>query len=190
ESAENIIAASLAQARLSAIRDQAPRGLVFYRDPATDRIAMAMVRVASPGEWASAPPSFNPIEVLAETDAQFLPSGVDIAFRHNTGTGADQYVYRFTTGPLQGLRGVILFDSRGHIAYRHYGIGRDTELARRLGVSDHEDKYNSGLLYSQPAFLLADRSAADNAADIKTYYNDNAIVILVNRYNGTLTRSE
>jgi type II secretory pathway pseudopilin PulG len=184
ENAQNAIAATLAQARLSAVRSQAPRGVCFYRDPATDRIAMALVSYDTGNTG---------IEVVPETDAQFLPKGVDVGFRHNIGPGASDYVYRIPSGQNpENLRGLILFDAKGHIAYRSYGIGDDTEIERRMGASGPVGSYPNATypFYSQPAFLLADRSAVDDASDKEKYFNDYATVVLVNRYNGTLTRSE
>ncbi len=183
ETAENAIAATLSQTRLSAIAAQAPRGLIFYRDAGTDRIAMARVTYD---------PATTATEVVAATDQAFLPSGVDIAFRHNTGTGVNDYLYRLPTGDGQNLRGLILFDAKGQFTYRRWGVAVGSELARRATNDNGINTFPNptDFFYSQPAFLLFDRSAADNASDLKAYINDNAAVLLVNRYNGTLTRSE
>lgn len=192
EAAENRIAATLAQARMRAIAERAPRGVVFYRDPANDRIAAALVRVTSRSEFSPVI-DFDAIELLDSTDPQHLPVGVDVAFKHVTGTGASDYVYRFLTGEPRALRGLILFDANGQFLYRSYGIGNGTELARRMELTAHYDAFSGDAFYSQPAFLLFEREVADQQATdlaMRDFLNANATVILVNRYTGALTASE
>lgn len=177
ENATNIIAANLTRARLAAIQAQHPRGLVFYRDPNTDRAAIGLVA------WNSYDSS---IEVIPGTDLQFLPPGVSIAFRHRT--SETNYAYRHYDD-AEDLYGLILFNSRGHVMHQSYGIYADSQLGRQMQL-------NSDIppplihFYSQPAFLLFERSPFDNATDQTEWLNNNASVLLVNRYNGTLTRSE
>lgn len=185
ENAHNIVAANVARARLDAIKHQEHRGVVFYRDANTDRVVMAMVRtVDRAGFLPDGTPLPDDIEIVPGTDVVPLPSGVEIAFRHTVGSG---YLYRVEP---EDLRGVILFDSKGHFASKPYGLGDGSEVARRLGITAYTWGFDGQLFYSQPAFLLADRSATNDAANQVQYLDQNASVVLINRYNGALTRSE
>lgn len=183
ESATNAISASLSRARLAAIQAQQPRGLVFYRDANNDRIAMAL---------AGLNPTNGYIDVMPEADVQYLPTGVSIAFRHGTSSG---YTYRLGTADLADLYGLVMFDSRGQVLLRGYQIHQNDEIARRLGITSTESTYSGGDLFTQPAFLLFERGLFDNQSfddtdDENEWLEDNASVLLINRYNGTLTRSE
>lgn len=184
ENAHNIISANVARARLDAIKHQETRGVAFYRDTNTDRVVMAMVRMVDRTQFAPVP-DVDAIEAVAGTDVTPLPSGVEVAFRHTTNSG---YVYRIPG--VEDLRGVILFNSKGHYDPRAYGVADGTEMARRIGVTSHVTGYDGEYFYSQPAFLLADRSGTNDASDMVEYLNNEAVVVLVNRYNGTLTRSD
>lgn len=204
ESAQNRIAAVLAQTRMQAIGQQSSRGVVFYRDSATDRTAMALVRVTGADEFSPANVTSPAIEIAFDSDAQFLPKGIDIAFRHQTILPSpDDYIYRLTGIPsyetLNNLRGLILFDSEGHFLYQRYSIGHDTELARRLNLTNLASPNfiigpaQGGNLLSQPAFLLFSRQATDaitTDAALNNYLNQNATVFVVNRYNASLLRSQ
>lgn len=187
ENATNVISANLSRARLAAIRDQQPRGLVFYRDRNNDRVAVAIATYYTDN---NSPPNSNCIDVVAETDVQYLPGGVSIAFQHQTG-GAN-YTYRLV-GNAEDLYGLIMFNSQGHFMHSTYRVNDDRELGRRLGLTSNIVTSDGEPPYTQPAFLLFERSAFDNITDTGDridWLNDNASVLLINRYNGTLTRSE
>lgn len=183
ENAINLISANLARARMVAIRDQQPRGLVFYRDATNDRVAVAL---------AGLNPTTGHIDVIPGADVQYLPPGISIAFRHNLGSST--YTYRLDDPVLRDLYGVVMFDSRGQVMHRNYAI-KDAELGQRLGISGEVTGYDGANFYSQPAFLLferalfEDQSFANQAAE-NDWLESNASVLLINRYNGTLTRSE
>lgn len=176
EAADNTISAALARARLIAIRDQAPRGLVFYRDVDTDRVAVAV---------AGLDPTTNALDVVAGTDVQFLPRGVGIALRHQTGS---TYVYRLGN---ERLLGAIMFDAKGHMLHSVYTIFfEDSVLGKRLGLTDDLGAHSGASFYTQPAYMLFESAPAENSSDYEQWVDENATVYLVNRYNGTVIRSE
>lgn len=175
EAADNTISAALARARLIAIRDQAPRGLVFYRDVDTDRVAVAV---------AGLDPTTNALDVVAGTDVQFLPRGVGIALRHQTG---NTYVYRLGN---ERLLGAIMFDAKGHMLHSVYTIFEGSVLGKRLGLTDDLEAHSGASFYTQPAYMLFESAPAENSSDYEQWVDENATVYLVNRYNGTVIRSE
>ena len=74
DAATNQLSAMLGRVRMEAIGLQEPRGLMFYRDTATQRIAARIVRIAS-SDLATGIPGFDLVE---DRDAMLLPVGVGL----------------------------------------------------------------------------------------------------------------
>ena len=111
EAAENQISAMLARARTEALGVQEARGVIFFRDPQTQRVGMAAVRASSEAvPWA--------LDFVPDRDTVLLPNGVSVQgiddapddryvgfnLRVNN---ADTFVVPY--GP------VILFDGQGRL---------------------------------------------------------------------------
>lgn len=203
EVAQNTIASTLAQARMTAIAEQTPHGVAFYRDTTRDRVTAAIVTYDA---------STGLLELRPETDVQSLPVGVGIGFQHvlvaNPSSPLPASAYHYDSighgGPDESnFFGVILFDRNGHFYRRQITVNEDSELGRRLGLDENLTAGYPGTggqpIYSQPAFMLFEleglsrRQSGDTPAarqDRAEYINDTGIVVLVNRYNGSLTASE
>jgi hypothetical protein len=144
DAATNQLSAVLGRVRMEAIGLQEPRGLMFYRDPSTGRVAARMVRVAG-----SSVGGIQALDLVPDRDPFLLPVGVglqmvDDAAMSGTGAGTtsadDRYVgynskigtNSFKSKPVQlYVGGVILFDQVGRLTSRSYGFsaGRFTPAA-------------------------------------------------------------
>lgn len=242
EGATNQISAFLGQARAEAIGVQEIRGVLFFIDPATDRINMAMVRDSGEATIAGV----TLLDLVSDRDFIALPQGVMAQTVLNAATGAartaDGYLgfnnkasttLLSTSGSLTvntRYGGVILFDSTGKLVSLQYGFrcsgttgsitGPMTAVASllsqgnisNLGNGSAKDFAAPGTVYSQigmaifprEGFGAANYTLGDTQTDTtidggtyatnekaeETWIDNNAVVQLVNRYNGTLIKSE
>ena len=139
---QNVISAVLSRARAEAIGLQRVQGVLFFIDPATDRVSMAQV-IDAPNEAAPANLQASGVTYLDLTpdhDVVSLPPGIrlqmlkDSASNHGTFTPqfypTERYLgfnQVFGTWPIPNpsqtpLGGVILFDAQGRLIVRQYGF--------------------------------------------------------------------
>ncbi|MGH7213994.1 MAG: prepilin-type N-terminal cleavage/methylation domain-containing protein [Tepidisphaeraceae bacterium] len=229
DGAQNQISALLGRARAEAIGLQEHRGVMFYIDPANERVTVALVREAD--YPAGAPMADVYLDLVGDTDVLTLPPGVGLQVIDDCAVAAgvrgdDGYLGFNDPGGGILVGGVILFDSNGQLAPRTYGI-RTTAGAGATTLI--EDRFNldggaGGAEFvsigppatpsrAQFGFVLFDRDAFTGwggalddaqisgaaygtvaAPPSEAYEEDqidkNATPLLVNRYNGTLIRSE
>lgn len=230
EGAENNASAFLARARTEALGLQEYRGVLFFRDPQSQRVGMAMVfpRNGAP-TWE--------LDLVPERETVLLPKGVGVQLFDNA--PLDRYlgfnpVPAGPAGPSPiQYGGVVLFDRQGRVASDPYvflierdpdGPGPLTDTATLMGqfLFDRPDLAGAGPTYlpatgfysSSLGFVMFDgdtlreqfgdgrnvdfdtqiASEAVNpfAGEMpeETWLDENSIPVLVNRYNGTLIRSE
>ena len=129
DSAQNQIAAMIGKARSDAIGLQQIHGVMFFLDPATDRVSVAEVYAA---DYPTDPTADADVylDLVPDTDFLPLPQGV-LAFTICNGTivgGArtsDGYIgYNNNFGAATSSKspgGVILFDAFGKLISRSYG---------------------------------------------------------------------
>ena len=148
--------------------------MVFFTDPNTGRFAVSEVFYDIP---ATDP---TRLELLPDRDGLLMPVGVGGQVVADAG-GASPFI------PV----GVVMFDGFGRMTVRSYKL-TGTLLAARLGTLP-AGASNTGLsqfgfiLYDLPGYT--DQSAVSATAG-STWLASNAVAFLVNRYNGTLMRSE
>lgn len=132
DAAMNVLSATLGRVRMEAIGLQEPRGLLFYRDPVTQRIGARMVRAAGSGPAGS---NTVGVELVPDRDPILLPVGVGLQMVDdaNMGTGPnptardDRYIgYNDTWGTNRQFKvavgGMILFDQNGRLVSRRFGF--------------------------------------------------------------------
>ncbi len=240
EGATNQISAFLGQARAEAIGVQEIRGVMFFIDPRTDRVNLAMVRDSG----YDAGDGVTYLDLVPDRDFIALPGGIIAQTVLNAATAAartaDGYL-GFTdkaattasnvSGGLTVLvryGGVILFDSSGKLVSIRYGFrcsqsiasatGTMTLIASLLGQDNINNLGNGsatdfaapgtvssqiGLaLFPREGFGAANYTLGDSQTDTsagayattelgeETWIDNNAVVQLVNRYNGTLIKAE
>jgi type II secretory pathway pseudopilin PulG len=133
DAATNTLSAMLGRVRMEAIGLQEPRGLLFYRDPATQRVGARMVRFSG-----TSPTGIPGVELVEDRDPMLLPVGVGLQMVDDaalSGTGAtavaadDRYIgFNKTIGATGarafnfGVGGIILFDQNGRLVSRQYGF--------------------------------------------------------------------
>ncbi len=242
EGATNQISAFLGQARAEAIGVQEIRGVMFFIDPRTDRVNMAMVRDSG----YDAGNNVTYLDLVPDRDFVALPSGVMAQTTLNAATAASRTVDGYmgfndkaatTASNVSGgltvvvrYGGVILFDSSGKLVSIRYGFrcsqsvvsatGTMTLVAsllsqgniNNLGNGSATDFAVPGVVSSQIGFALFQREGfgsagytlgdsqvdssvgayvtAGNEGLEETWIDSNAVVSLVNRYNGTLIKAE
>jgi len=129
DAATNQLSAMLGRARMEAIGLQEPRGLLFYRDPATQRIAARLVRT---GQASATGVSSVSLDLVPNSDPMFLPVGVGLQLVDDYAVPPkpkdDRYIgfnkqYGTTTFETP-VGGVILFDQSGRLSSRPYGLVR------------------------------------------------------------------
>lgn len=169
DAAENQLAALLGQTRAEAIGLQEERGLLFFLDPGTGRVAAAMVHsVAAEGA------TDVPLDLVPNREFAVLPTGVALQTMVNATVGAgsartsDAYLgYNKAPAPAGGavgtpgavsgplaayatttvdFGGVILFDGKGRLIVRQYSF-----VVARLNTNDNQAYYTQlgALLYGK-----------------------------------------
>lgn len=178
EGATNQVSAFLGQARAEAIGVQEIRGVLFFLDPGTERVSMAMVR-DSAFEGAA---GVTYLDLVPDRDFINLPTGVGL---HTVDSAAgsprtdDGYIgYNVTAPTTLRYGGVILFDSSGKIISTRYGFrcsgdstaaaGSPMSLMGTLMTNGSVASINAGTgtdfvvpgiqLMSQVGFVLFDRA--------------------------------
>ena len=130
ESAQNQVSAFLGQARVEAIGVQEPRGVLFFLDPETDRVNMAITRAV----YTEPVNGTIYFDLVTDRDFVALPNGVgcqtiDSPSYQMSGNINDQYVgYNAapasaalgSTGALYG--GMIVFDGYGKLMSPGFGL--------------------------------------------------------------------
>jgi prepilin-type N-terminal cleavage/methylation domain-containing protein len=201
DAGQNIVSAMLQRARARAIGIQQRRGVFFFDDAVTGKTGMLLVKVLD-----GTP---NLLELDDENvEIEYLPNGIGVAGLLPNSTNTD---FR--------PNGLIVFDGVGRIeTLDQYMIKslpptksdlRDKYYSDK-GPKNFKDNVWNGLgtsltlpEASQTAFVLYDRRGpADQnptnttAPDVRfsseqsLWLDQNAVAIVVNRYNGTLIRGE
>jgi type II secretory pathway pseudopilin PulG len=140
DAAQNQLAAVLGVARSEAIAQQRVRGVMFYLDPATERVDVALVQEAIYTPTGSGAPPVAPdlyLDLVPDRDPLALPVGVGLQGIDNCELTAgpppartdDGYVgFNLLPGggppPDRAVRygGVILFDGNGRLINKTYGF--------------------------------------------------------------------
>jgi prepilin-type N-terminal cleavage/methylation domain-containing protein len=247
EAAQNVVSAVLSRARTEALGLQQARGVLFYRDTESGRVAMTFVR-STEVESADSPVSVAAyrLDLVPDRDVVLLPQGVGIQFIDDEPD--DRYV-GFNTRTDSGSTnnetvvpygGVVMFDTKGRLVSDTYAFrlsypgppARASELARFL----MDDPARGGgtptvvdptpLPFSKIGFVLFDEEefaavfregreadtteendsqvdervtfgtptnpagGTPDEADEEMWLDENAVPILINRYNGTLVRGQ
>jgi hypothetical protein len=226
DAGQNVISAMLQRARARAIGLQAPRGVFFFEDQTTKKMAMVLVRIDDPSSAGGANPFANVLELDEEAeDFQTLPMGVGAAFVLGSSPGGSGSA----SGPGVSIYqpyGLVAFDAAGRImtvpSFTTYAKGdpryptppdnsaRNTRLWARykdyigLDVMDLLGKSQSGqdqqisvttiLLFDKAGFSAQPGTGASPALQFSTqqaqWLDNNGLALSVNRYNGTIVRSE
>lgn len=182
DAAQNAVSAMLQRARSRAVALQERRGVYFFRDQQNQKMAMVIVKVV-PG----ATPTVKAIEQdLDNADIEYMPAGVAAAISYLNTQQA----------------GLILFDGYGRIEYLPaYVIGpvmkAAPDLVSKLGTLASAASTPTAvavLLFDRQAFSSAGLTGSGLALTFSTAEQDwveqNAVALVVNRYNGTLIRGE
>jgi prepilin-type N-terminal cleavage/methylation domain-containing protein len=149
EGAQNMVSAMLQRARSRAIGMQAPRGVFFFEDQATKRVAMVLVRI---DDTAAAPNAAARVIELddAADELQLLPQNVGAAFMLGQVPGAavGSSAQSITTYKQFGL---IAFDGVGRImlvpSYTLYA-NPDAALKTRYppdGITQLVDRFKTNI---------------------------------------------
>ena len=196
EGAENQVAAVLGIARAEAMELQRVRGLLFIQD-GSGRDSMVLVEASAPGE--------NPVllDLVPNRDPAYLPLGITAYAISDVASTPYRGFFKTDTPIPTG--GVMLFDRTGQLVSLSYGFrtgyagGRWSEMGKLFYNSDGTGSPPGNTIvpvttvFSQFGLVLFDREMHEGASgtDPKTaWINNNAIPLLVNRYNGTLIRGE
>jgi type II secretory pathway pseudopilin PulG len=193
ESAQNKVSSFLQRARARAIGLQEKRGVLFFNDTQTGQVAMAMVREGPiPGGTNPA----VPLEIDEDsTEAEFFPPGVGVAFYSPNVAGT------LTNGLNPRVNGVVMFDGLGRLqttrsAHFPPGALLSEAYATRAGgglTSLAEWSSTAMMLYDKANFGALPASATPDqtfSPEQVTWLNQNATVLVVSRYNGTLARGD
>jgi Tfp pilus assembly protein FimT len=166
EAAQNSVSAMLSRARSQAIYTGQPTGVAFYQDAKTQRYAMALV------QYDTTPAGTNNIDLSPDQDPQMLQPGT--AARGMVGQG------NYSTPAI------VMFDAQGRLANMQYTL--NGTLATAYETTDNPTPVTSG--YSQMALIIYDRGTFANQAAPATWLDTNGLMLVINRYNGTLLGSE
>ena len=192
DAGQNIVSATLQRARARAIWLQERRGVLFFDDQTVGKTAMVMVKMFDDGT----------LELdQANQELEYLPVGIGAAFvaPENSGNAPPKLTYH----PF----GLVLFDGLGRIDTTVYRLGPKTDLGTQYGSNlDGSGLRVTSTLGTKPveqseaAMVLFDRrllaeqgpspSGVEYSQTQKTWLENNALALVVNRYNGTLFRGE
>jgi prepilin-type N-terminal cleavage/methylation domain-containing protein len=127
QAAQNTVSAFLARARTEAIGLQNVQGVLFFIDPATDRVncAQVMVSPTQPGD----PQGITYLTLAPDHDFLPLPVGTRVQTMKDSGTPAldafpnARYLgFNPYNASTVNLGGVILFDGQGRLTSPRYGF--------------------------------------------------------------------
>lgn len=207
ESGQNIVSAMLQRARARAIGLQSPRGVFFFEDQATGKAAMVLVKIDD-----GADPNVIELDEEAE-EFQYLPMGVGAAFvlgRDPTSPNPALSAYR----PY----GLVVFDGSGRImtvpswttvlpaslaaSYPNkrtrlldrYEPSIGTDVMAQLGTTTSGQQVSQSVvvLYDKVPFaaIIPGSSKFIFTPEQSAWLDNNGLALSVNRYNGTISRSE
>ena len=188
DSAQNQLAAIIGRARQEAIGLQDYRGVIMFQDPNTSRTCAAEVYFPTPGN--------SLLDLAPAHDELLLPTG--ISFRMVETIGG------YT--PMN----VVMFNNRGEFVSKPWSIlnvpyGTTVNSSSPVGTGlGARIQTLPTLPTGMPAASLSGSSAfgfiifpseeayqnAYTLSSSTTYLTDNGITFLINKYNGTLLRSE
>ncbi len=206
ESGQNIVSAMLQRARARAIGLQSPRGVFFFEEQSTGKTAMLLVKIDD-----GANPNVIELDEEAE-EFQYLPMGVGAAFvlGNNPQGGSNQ----FSTYKPYGL---VVFDGSGRIMTvpswttvlpgtltSYYPNGKTrllqryedyigTDVMAQLGTNTSGQQVSQSVIVLYDKVPFAAQSAGSKysfSAQQTSWLDNNGLALSVNRYNGTITRSE
>lgn len=166
DAAQNIVSSYLARAHEEAMTQQDGRGVIFYEEPQTGRIAMSMVYYDDPYGQPTQ------LDLFPGEEPVVLPRGVGAAFVQPDSSASSRYTYL----------GVVIFDGRGQASMMPCNIRAAGTLGQVLGTGWDGT--------SQPGLMLFDRRSMEGQTDRDQYLDDNGLMLMVNRYHGTLSRAE
>jgi prepilin-type N-terminal cleavage/methylation domain-containing protein len=194
DAGQNIVSAMLQRARARAIGIQQRRGVFFFDDALTGKTGMLLVKVLD-----GTP---NLLDLDDENvEIEYLPNGIGVAgllpnstttdFRPNglivfDGVGRIETVdkYMINPSPATSILGDKYFKNFKNTVWTGLGTPAQPEASQTAFV-----------LYDRRG--LADQNPTNTAApDVRfspeqsTWLDQNAVAIVVNRYNGTLIRGE
>lgn len=168
EAAQNNISAMLGRARAQALYTGQPAGVAIYDDARTRQFVMALVQFTP-----SVSDDATNIDLVPDQDPQSLQPGT--AARGMIGQG------NYATPA------VVLFDGEGRLVNTKYTLS-GTLATSYYSVATPVPVTTTN---SQLALILFDRSAYDNnIAGDANWLDANGQLLVINRYNGTLLRSE
>jgi Tfp pilus assembly protein FimT len=194
DATQNQLQAIIGRARQEALGLQDYRGVLLFTDPNTGRICAVQVFYPTPGSTV--------LGLSQNHDETLLPNGISFRTIEDGGT--------YT--PMN----VLMFDPQGQFVSRPWSInvtGAPTQVSTQTPPADptqrlawrvqplpQQTDYPTGM--ARPAtsgtsafgfILFTDEAAYRQAYTVNpntTYLIDNGIGFLVNRYNGTLLRTE
>jgi hypothetical protein len=195
DAGQNIVSATLERARARAIWLQEGRGVLFFDDQTVGKTAMLIVKMDPNGTLRLDQQGQEP---------EYLPSGIGAAFVWPGGAGDSKGKVARSYHPY----GLVMFDGQGRAETVSYRLSSTTDL----GTQYKNNLDGSGLKvftglgggseYSEVAVVLFDRrllaeqdkGSSPNGYEYSTAQQDwldnNALALVVNRYNGTLLRGE
>jgi len=168
---QNVISAVLSRARAEAIGLQRVQGVLFFIDPATDRVSMAQViqaaNEASPKDAAGV----TYLDLTPDRDVISLPPGIRLQMLNDTLSNEGKvplqyFAYQrylgfndtafFINNPTDAslrmkLGGVILFDAQGRLIVRQYGFRYANYPITTTGAFGKPQAIALGLLAFQAA---------------------------------------
>lgn len=198
--AQNLLTAVLSQARGRAQALQRETGVLFYIDPATDRIAARMIEVVAHAG------NLRQIDLVPQQDVYLLPPGVAIQFPTGAATGGTRTQPGYTGfNPVSGgstrVGGAILFDRQGRLLVAPYWVraqvgSTQTTLGALLGLTSNAVPSSPpvshiGLTIFQRApfeeqFTMEDPSGyPTEERNEERWLDENGTLLLINRYSGT-----
>jgi prepilin-type N-terminal cleavage/methylation domain-containing protein len=211
EGAQNTIAAMLGIARSEAMEQQRIRGVLFYRE-ITGRDSTILVEAARPRGGDDANVDIY-LDLVPGRDPALLPLGITaymITGENSPLSGDPSGEFKYLGHRLLDgdnalpVGGVVLFDRNGQMISLRYGLRLGygnawSDLGRLLykdaggSGTPPADLVPTGNRRSQFGLALFDRDMHEGRPSNRTsdaWIDDNAIPLLVNRYNGTLIRGE
>jgi prepilin-type N-terminal cleavage/methylation domain-containing protein len=185
EGGQNVLSAMLQRARSRAIAVQEKRGVLFFEEPATGNHTVALVKLVS-----GVPPVVE-IDTDAD-DIQTMPKGVGIS-------GIS------LSSPLRYQPfGLIMFDGLGRTEIINYAIRKTVRIDAKDVELEITRRFNLTSTGNVPVVSVSAMGLYDKAQYPKETNDDplqlttnqidwldkNMMIVVMNRYNGTLIRAE
>jgi prepilin-type N-terminal cleavage/methylation domain-containing protein len=216
EASHNTVSAMLQRARARAMGIQEPRGVLFFNDTVANKVAMVMVRIIDkPISVSSSEPLSYPLELdEVNADAEYLQTGVGVAFHRPTinaqGGRVDPTGGTDINKLLGRPNGLVMFDGHGRLKSVNGQVfwakpnqlsngALNTELYKAF-FDRWDGQATDATEWSSETIMLYDRKALASlppatsplefSTDQTTWLNQNANLLLVSRYNGTIIKGE